>query len=136
MKLSEQAGNSPALGLESLAMILNHINLTVTDVLAAEAFLTTYFGMRCDRQTGENRNFGAVYDDNGLVLTLMKAARSVKVEYPGYFHIGFIQESEARVDELYQRLKADGYAVPAPERHHAWTFYVDAPGGIRVEVLA
>lgn len=117
-------------------MILNHINLTVTDVLAAESFLTTYFDMRCERKAGENRNFGAVYDDNGLVLTLMKAARSVKVEYPGYFHIGFIQESEERVNEINQRLKADGFDVPIPERHHAWTFYVDAPGGIRIEVLA
>jgi catechol-2,3-dioxygenase len=117
-------------------MILNHINLTVTDVLAAEAFLIKYFGMRSERQEGENKNFGVVFDDNNLVLTLMKAARSVKVEYPGFFHIGFIQESEERVNEINQRLKADGFDVPVPERHHAWTFYVDAPGGIRVEVLA
>jgi catechol-2,3-dioxygenase len=117
-------------------MILNHINLTVTDVIAAENFLITYFGMKSERKAGENKNFGVVFDGNGLVLTLMKAARSVKVEYPGYFHIGFIQASEAHVDEIYQRLTADGYDVPAPERHHAWTFYIDAPGGIRIEVLA
>jgi len=37
---------------------------------------------------------------------------------------------------VYERLKADGYDVAPPERHHAWTFYVQAPGGFTVEVLA
>ena len=33
-------------------------------------------------------------------------------------------------------LKADGFDVATPERHHAWTFYVKAPGGFTVEVMA
>ena len=113
-------------------MKLNHINLTVTDVVAATNFLEKYFGLR---NQGGNKGFVALFDDDGLVLTLMKG-RSDVVHYPETFHIGFMQESEARVDEINQAMKADGYDVLPPERHHAWTFYVQAPGGFTVEVLA
>lgn len=114
-------------------MKINHINLTVADVGAAEAFLATYFGLRSQ---GGNKNFKAMFDDDGLVLTLMKGKRAVEVKYPETFHIGFIQASEADVTAMYERLKADGYDVAPPERHHAWTFYVQAPGGFTVEILA
>lgn len=117
-------------------MKLNHLNLTVTDVPAAKQFLETYFGLHTPEGDRENKNFVILYDDAGLVLGLMKAAHNVEVHYPGNFHIGFIQESEARVDEINARMRADGYDVEPPQRHHAWTFYVLAPGGFTVEVLA
>jgi len=76
-------------------------------------------------------------DDNGLVLTLMRTSRTAEVTYPETFHIGFIQESEERVNEINHRLKEDGYAVPPPARlHGSWTFYFTAPGGFTIEVLA
>jgi len=112
-------------------MILNHLNLAVTDAGKAADFLVSYFGLR--REPGGNKNFVVLRDDADIVLTLMKDKRTA---YPGSFHIGFIQESEADVNTLNQRLKADGFDVAPPERHHAWTFYVEAPGGITVEVLA
>ena len=34
-----------------------------------------------------------------------------------------------------QRLRADGFEVNPPERSHAYTFYVKAPGGFTVEVM-
>lgn len=114
-------------------MKLNHINLTVTDVEAAANFLETYFDLHS--QAG-NKGFTVLLDDNGLVLTLMKAGRDVAVTYPETFHIGFVQESEEQVNELNRRMKADGFDVKPPERHHAWTYYVQAPGGFTVEVLA
>jgi lactoylglutathione lyase len=50
--------------------------------------------------------------------------------------VGFIQESEQRVDEINQRLKDDGFEVDPPARlHGSWTFYFRAPGGFMVEVL-
>lgn len=111
-------------------MKLNHVNLTVTDVPAAAKFLGTYFGLR---NQGGNKGFTVLFDDDNLVLTLMKAGQ---VSYPGTFHIGFVQESEERVNEIYQRLKDGGFEMKPPERSHAWTFYVQAPGGFLVEVLA
>jgi catechol 2,3-dioxygenase-like lactoylglutathione lyase family enzyme len=114
-------------------MILNHINLTVTDVRAASAFLERYFGMR---STGGNAGMGFMTDDNGFVLSLMKAGRATNVEYPGTFHIGFFVESEEKVDEINRRLREDGHDVAPPERHHAYGFYVAAPGGFTVELGA
>ena len=110
---------------------LNHLNLTVTDVNAAKDFLVTYFNLRSGGTRGNS--FAALFDDNGLVLTLMKGAQ---VSYPNTFHIGFIQESEEKVNEINRRLKEDGFDVQPPQRSHGWTFYVQAPGGFTVEILS
>jgi len=112
-------------------MILNHLNLTVTDVPGTKKFLEKYFGMHGQ---GGDEKFTVLFDDNGLVLTLMKCGQGIK--YPGAFHIGFGQESEEKVNAIHQRLKDDGFDVQPPQRFHAWTFYVQAPGGFMVEVMA
>ena len=62
--------------------------------------------------------------------------RNPEQEGPASFHVGCIQESEKRVDEINERLREDGYEVPKPARMHgSWTFYFEAPGGFRIEVL-
>jgi lactoylglutathione lyase len=111
-------------------MKLNHVNLAVNDLSAAAHFLETYFGLR--RQF-DSQGIIVLNDDDHLICTLMKAAQ---VNYPGSFHIGFVQESEQQVNAIYQRLKEDGFAVKPPQRAHSWTFYVQAPGGFTVEVLS
>ena len=112
-------------------MKLNHLNLTVTDVRAAAEFLERYFGLQ---NRGGNAGMAFLLDDDGFVLTLMKAGKTSQVTYPGTFHIGFFVESEEKVNEINGRLKADGYDVAPPERRHAYTFYVAAPGGFTVEL--
>ena len=67
-------------------MKLNHLHLMVTDVRAASAFLETYFGLR---STGGNAGLTVLSDDDGFVLTLMKAKQTTNVLYPKNFHIGF-----------------------------------------------
>lgn len=114
-------------------MILNHINLTVSDVPAASAFLETYFGLQ---RTGGNAGMAFLTDNAGFILSIMKASKATEVHYPGNFHIGFFVESKATVDAINRRLKDDGYAVEAPQQHHAYTFYVTAPGGFTVELGA
>lgn len=111
-------------------MKLNHLNLAVTDVQAASAFLQKYFGLK---DLGTDNKMGFLQDDNGSVLSLMKAGDPV---YPAGFHIGFIQESRSKVDEMNARLKNDGYDVPPPKDAHGWTFYFKAPGGFTIEVLS
>jgi len=116
-------------------MKLNHLNLSVTDVVETKKFLEKYFGLR---DGGGNKNIGLVLDDNGMVLTLthMKVGHEDQVKYPATFHIGFIQENEERVNEINARLKHDGYDVPPPSRQHgSWTFYFLSPGGFVIEVL-
>jgi lactoylglutathione lyase len=117
-------------------MILNHLNLSVTNVPEAHKFLETYFGLR---DGGVNNNIGFLHDDNGLVLSLtsMKVGGETEVSYPVTFHIGFIQVSEERVNEINRQLQEDGFNVPAPSRQHgSWTFYFQAPGGFTIEVLS
>jgi catechol 2,3-dioxygenase-like lactoylglutathione lyase family enzyme len=115
-------------------MKLNHINLTVTDVQQASDFLVKYFGMR---SMGGNKGMGFLTDEKddwGFVLTLMKASQA---KYPGNFHIGFFIGGKEIVDEIYGRLKQDGFDVPVPEdTGHSYGFYVQAPGGFTVEVGA
>lgn len=112
-------------------MKLNHLNLTVTDVPQTRELLERYFGLTCLAQREDT--FAMMTDDNGSALSLMEGK---KVDYPGTFHIGFVQESEERVDEINRRLKHDGFEVKSPARlHGAWSFYFQAPSGFMIEVL-
>ena len=112
-------------------MRLNHINLTVSDVEASKTFLMTYFGLR--ESSSRNKNQAFLHDDDGLVLSMFKGKDAT---YPAMFHIGFIQNSPADVDAIYARMTADGIVADPPRQLHGWTFYVNAPGGFMVEVLA
>lgn len=111
-------------------MKLNHLNLTVTDVNGTREFLEKYFGLQTISARGDS--FVVMSDDNGSLIALTKGK---KVRYPGTFHIGFVQESEEKVNEINQRLKNDGFDVKPPQKLHRWTFYVKSPGGFMVEVL-
>lgn len=111
-------------------MKLNHMNLTVTDVNANQMFFEKYFNLK---SKGKQRDsFAIMVDEDEFLLALMKGPH---VTYPKSFHIGFEQESEKQVNEIYQRLKDDGYKVKPPMKAHRWTFYVKAPGGFMVEVF-
>jgi catechol 2,3-dioxygenase-like lactoylglutathione lyase family enzyme len=118
-------------------MKVNHLNLTVSNVPEAHHFLEKHFGLKGygGGEPGEAMSF--LSDDNGMVLALFRAAKGTELKYPAGFHIGFIQESEERVNEINQRLREDGYDVAKPSRlHGSWTFYFKAPGGFTVEVLS
>ncbi len=118
-------------------MKLNHLNLTVSDVMAAHSFLTTYFGLTPLPASPTNETMAFLNDDNGMVLSLMNLQGEDKIEYPGMFHIGFVQESREDVDAINERLKDGGFAVKAArEFHGSYTFYLKAPGGFTVEVLS
>ena len=118
-------------------MTLNHINLTVEDVVATRGFLEKYFGLRPHNPDKENPGFDLLFDDNNLVLTLIKGRRGVEIHYPETFHIGFAQPNAEKVNEINNRLREDGYDVPPPSRQHgSWTFYFTCPGGFTIEVLA
>jgi lactoylglutathione lyase len=118
-----------------LAVILNHINLAVSDVQQAREFLIKYFGLDPEGKKG-NDTIAFLRDENGMVLTLTNIDRATEVKYPGAFHIGFGQESPERVDEINRRLKEDGFEVDPPRKMHgSCTFYFVAPGGFVIEVL-
>lgn len=109
---------------------INHLNLTVTDVTVAREFLEKYFGLTCGGTTGNG--FAVMRDNDGFILTLMKGK---EVHYPKTFHVGFPQKNEEQVNKINQRLKKDGFSVEPPKHAHAYTFYVEAPGGYTIEVM-
>ena len=118
-------------------MKLNHINLTVTDVLETHAFLIKYFGLANEWPEANNKGMAFLTDDDGMVISMFKANSSTPPKYPGNFHIGFIQENADKVNEINKRLRDDGYNVPPPsEQHGSWTFYFQSPGGFTIEVLS
>ena len=127
-------------------MILNHLNLTVTNPEETSAFLAKYFGLTAK---GGNKGMQLLNDENGMVLTLFKAgvadrvndggepSPTGRVRYPSTFHIGFLVEDDARVHEIHDRLRADGVPVDAPSlMHGGLTFYFTAPGGFVIQVGA
>jgi lactoylglutathione lyase len=109
-------------------MKLNHLTLAVRDVPHAGTFLEKHFGLR---SMGGNEKMAGWWDDDGLVLVL------VRIAYPPGFHVGFTQSSAAKVDEIHRGLAEHGIEAPSPGRvHGAWGFYFEAPGGFTVEVTA
>ena len=115
-------------------MRLNHVNLTVPDVSRTRDFFETYFGFRCIAARGRD-TIAVLVDESGFVFTLRNFEKTTQVEYPGAFHIGFMQESRERVNEIHERLNAGGFDVEPPKEFHgAWTFYFRAPGDFLVEV--
>ena len=74
-----------------------------------------------------------VDERGGLHSRPMSNKRDVEFDGDLWF---FTYGSSHKVDEVNRRLKEDGFDVAPPQRLHAWTFYVKAPGGFTVEVLS
>ncbi len=68
-------------------MKLNHLNLTVTDVLATSQFLKKYFGLQNMAGAADDDKFNFLFDDNGMVISLLKIAKPGAVTYPPTFHM-------------------------------------------------
>lgn len=114
-------------------MKLNHLSLSVPDVTETTDFFETYFNFRCLDIKGEG--IIAVLegaDSFVLVLTRMKSVQP----YPADFHFGFILDTPHEVEELHNRLLADGYNVPDEPRkiRNSYAFYFHIPGGIMAEI--
>ena len=116
-------------------MRLNHINLPVSDLHASRAFLETYFGLRYVGGSNDGP-IVVLMDESQSIVTLSNFNDADAVKYPGAFHVGFVQRSNADVDAVRRRRLADGYVAGEPKvLHGSYTFYVKAPGGFLVEVL-
>src|SRR5437867_9465179 len=76
-------------------MKLNHLNLTVSNVLETHRFLQKHFGLKDYGPLAPSEAMSFLSDDNGLVLALFRG-KDGKVSYPPGFHVGFVQKSEAQ----------------------------------------
>jgi len=115
-------------------MIVNHINIAVSDVAVSRDFYTKYFGLTVMMERGEN--FLAILrDDAGMVFNISHFDKAAEVSYPRDFHIGFFLENREQVEAVRAQMLADGLEVAEPRRAQGrWTFYFQVPGGVLTEV--
>ncbi len=87
-------------------MGLNHINLVVKEVDQAVSLFADYFGFTLI--TNRNGKMAVLESSHQFVLVIWGQELNRKDEIPEYpenFHIGFYQEDEGTVREIYNRLK-------------------------------
>lgn len=117
---------------------LNHVNLTTYDVPALQAFLERIFELRTLEARGDK--FAILQDAEGFLLALMFDKHMTPEHgYPGFFHVGFLQDSRSIVDDRHIAIASAGYDAPAPAMLQrggppTYGFYCNAPGGVTVEV--
>jgi|GEM_PF-489412 len=107
-------------------MRMDHINLTVTDVQQASAFLKKHFGYT-DAFDDNNVDISVLAGEHGMHINLMRGNNPT---YPKMFHIGFDAGTEAEVKAVYERLSADGISArpPANSNWGSFTFHFTCPG--------
>ncbi len=104
-------------------MFIEHIALYVNDLEKARDFFIKYLGGRSNDgyhnvRTGF-RSFFISFDE-GTRLELMNKPQVIEgnrtAEYTGYAHAAFSVGSREAVDELTEKLRADGYEVRSGPR--------------------
>ena len=111
-------------------MKIDHIALYVNDLEKAREFFVTYFG------ASSNEGYhNKITDFRSYFLTFENCARLELMSRPdlndsgdflnrfGYAHIAFSLGSKAAVDELTNRMKADGYSVLSGPRNTGDGYY-------------
>jgi len=115
-------------------MTLNHLSLAVPDVAEATAFFETYFGFTCTAVRGDNM-LNVLEGENNFILVL-SLLKKEDAGYPADFHIGFMQQHEDQVTDIYNALINGGIHIERPPKkiRDSIGFYFIAPGGFMVEV--
>lgn len=117
-------------------MLLNHIDLQVSDIDAASKFFETFFGLR--PTYSRKGQIAFLEDDGGFAFGLSNLHGSPPPVYPPDFHIGFVRDNVHQVREIYERLKGAGVEmkVEIGEYGPSLAFQCFAPDSIPVEVRA
>ncbi len=114
--------------------ILNHLNLSASDVPTLAAFFRNVFSFRTvtERAGGDL----TVLEREGFILTLMRNRMLDGPTYPSTFHVGFLQSTRNEVQDLLTRIRAFGLEAkdPTPMSGARFGFYVNIPGSIVVEI--
>lgn len=124
-------------------MRIDHIALFTKDIDGLLAFYCDYFGGMAGGRyhnpyTGLETRFISFSD--GARLEIMKkpdVAAKPQIKQLGYAHIAFHTESRVAVDELTERLRADGFEITSGPRVTGDGYYESCvldPDGNSVEI--
>ena len=103
-------------------------------MLFRSALFETYFGLRRAPEMPQTDSMSFAHDDNEALISVFRVKDA---SYPKIFHIGFLQNSKAQVDEIHEKLRLGGFEPGEPATEHGrFVFYVSAPGGFVIEVSA
>lgn len=112
-------------------MILNHIDLQVSDVQAAVLFFERFFDFSLE-SSRTSPAIAILRGERDFVLVLQ---RKTEIAYPDGFHVGFLVEDVAIVEGMHARLRDAGLTVSDIQRNNRGTMiYCHGPDGILVEV--
>ena len=115
-------------------MILNHIDLPVSDIIAARAFFETFFGFRCIFARADGLT--VLLDEADFALTFSALPAGEKLRYPTGFHVGFNLQTEDELMKYHELLRSAGIEIVTPlgDLGGALTFQCHAPGPLIVEL--
>jgi lactoylglutathione lyase len=124
---------------------IEHIGLWVRDLPAVAAFYSNYFGARVgplyeNRAKGFTSRFLEFSGGARLeIMTRVDVNTAAAGEGLGFAHVAIAVGSEAVVDDLATRLRADGFGILSGPRRTGDGYYecvVLDPEGNRVEIAA
>jgi len=117
-------------------VIINHVDLHVSDVDGAREFFERWFGLRCIYQRA--KEIALLEDDAGFSLGVSNLRGSPPPLYPPDFHVGFMLKHSTDVRTLYEAVKAGGVPMKfdLAEAGPVLVFQCVGPDGIPVEVQA
>lgn len=112
-------------------MILNHLDLPVTNIQKTKAFFETYFSFKCIFERADGLT--VLLDKIGFALTLSLSEHEI---YPNGFHLGFMLRTEKELLDNYEKfLNSDVKIVrKLGILGEALTFQILAPENILVEL--
>ena len=118
-------------------MRIEHIAMYVNELERARDFFVKYFGAVSNDgyrnvKTGF-RSYFLSFEDGARLEIMNKseiAEKKQELQYLGYVHIAFSVGSKEKVDELTERLKADGYEVLSGPRTTGDGYYESCIVGI------
>ena len=118
-------------------MKIEHVAMYVNDLEAAKEFFVRYLGGRANdgyhNKTTDFRSYFISFDDGARLEIMRKphmADPKKDLNRTGFVHVAFSVGSKEKVDELTERLKADGFPVVSGPRTTGDGYYESCIVGI------
>lgn len=126
-------------------MKIAHIALWVSDLQQMRDFYQRYFSADCnDKYTNTTTQFSSyflTFDDDCRLEIMQRPDVSARVDetYLGYTHLAVSVGSRENVDDLTERLRADGFVIASEARTTGDGYYESVvldPEGNRLEITS